>query len=284
MTTDLIQRLRTRPTGDPYLHMMVHEAADELERLRAQVAPAKPTPEMLKAGRDAVVIAVAGDICKLAEAEVALIWAAMLAASPAAPAQQADDMHSCGDQCQRPACVEARQSLTVGGEPVAGVQVQGSTIYVLNANGANRWWATVQPGQDDDGKRVSDAECEAIARQLAAHPAAQAEPLFWYRPCGDGLYEGPHHHNSVGGKMLRDEKPGAWVPLYPGAAPAHHPAQGLEATRELLDALDAADEGCTDGGLGPGWQNGHGIECGARIAAARQAARAALAQAQKEQP
>jgi hypothetical protein len=32
--SDLIERLRTRPTGDPYLHMMVHEAADEIERLR----------------------------------------------------------------------------------------------------------------------------------------------------------------------------------------------------------------------------------------------------------
>lgn len=31
----LVERLRTRPTGDPYLHMMVHEAADEIERLRA---------------------------------------------------------------------------------------------------------------------------------------------------------------------------------------------------------------------------------------------------------
>jgi hypothetical protein len=30
----LVERLRTRPTGDPYLHMMVHEAADEIERLQ----------------------------------------------------------------------------------------------------------------------------------------------------------------------------------------------------------------------------------------------------------
>lgn len=36
--SDIVERLRTRPTGDPYLHMMVHEAADEIERLRAEVA------------------------------------------------------------------------------------------------------------------------------------------------------------------------------------------------------------------------------------------------------
>lgn len=46
---------------------------------------------------------------------------------------------------------------------------------------------------------------------------ASAQPLFWFRPCRDGLYEGPHHNNSIGGRMLRDEKPGEWVPLY--AAP-----------------------------------------------------------------
>lgn len=34
-TPTLVERLRTRPTGDPYLHMMAHEAADEIERLRA---------------------------------------------------------------------------------------------------------------------------------------------------------------------------------------------------------------------------------------------------------
>lgn len=57
-------------------------------------------------------------------------------------------------------------------EAVARVRVQSRTIYVLNARGTNRWWATVNPGQDDDGKRVPDAECEAIARQLvSSHPA-----------------------------------------------------------------------------------------------------------------
>lgn len=34
---DLLVRLRTRPTGDPHLHALVHEAADEIERLRAEI-------------------------------------------------------------------------------------------------------------------------------------------------------------------------------------------------------------------------------------------------------
>lgn len=44
--------------------------------------------------------------------------------------------------------------------------VERSSIYELNARGTNRWWAHVQAGQDDDGKRISEAECEAIARCL----------------------------------------------------------------------------------------------------------------------
>lgn len=34
--SDLVERLRTRPTGDPYLHMMVHEDADRIEALTAE--------------------------------------------------------------------------------------------------------------------------------------------------------------------------------------------------------------------------------------------------------
>ena len=36
------------------------------------------------------------------------------------------------------------------------------------------------------------------------------------------MYEGPVHNNSVGGKMLRDEKPNEWKPLFttPQAQPA----------------------------------------------------------------
>jgi hypothetical protein len=39
------------------------------------------------------------------------------------------------------------------------------------------------------------------------------------------MYEGPVHNNSVGGKMLRDEKPDEWKPLYaiPPAAPTVQP-------------------------------------------------------------
>lgn len=44
MTNDikgLVERLRTRPTGDPVLHALVHEAADEIERLSSALAQEK---------------------------------------------------------------------------------------------------------------------------------------------------------------------------------------------------------------------------------------------------
>jgi Lar family restriction alleviation protein len=71
----------------------------------------------------------------------------------------------------------------------------------------------------------ADEAGQSAQQAPAAQPVADAVPLFWYRPCRDGLYEGPHHHNSVGGRMLRDEKPGEWVPLYAGAAPVAQQAE-----------------------------------------------------------
>lgn len=78
-----------------------------------------------------------------------------------------------------------------------------------------------------------DATCPMRANRMKvwAHmldaaprpPAAQErKPLFWVRLLRDGLYEGPVHANSVGGKMMRDEKPDEWHPLYLGTIEAAH--------------------------------------------------------------
>jgi regulator of replication initiation timing len=57
------------------------------------------------------------------------------------------------------------------------------------------------------------AERDELRAKLAA--LEKQEPMFWVRLVGsDGLYEGPVHHKSVGGKMMREEKPGEWKPLY----------------------------------------------------------------------
>lgn len=51
---------------------------------------------------------------------------------------------------------------------------------------------------------------------IAPQPPAisEGQPLFWVRLLKEGMYEGPVHNNSVGGKMLRNEKPSEWFPLY----------------------------------------------------------------------
>lgn len=84
-----------------------------------------------------------------------------------------------------------------------------------------------------------EAELEAVGaggvQRLAAAPQA-AVPLFWVRLLRDGLYEGPVHNNSVGGKMLRDEKPGEWHPLYLHAA-TQPAAQGMEQDAARYQAI-----------------------------------------------
>lgn len=55
------------------------------------------------------------------------------------------------------------------------IQRSGSTLYVLNSAGCNRWSAQVQPGRTDDDERVSDEECEQIAVILADRAARAAD-------------------------------------------------------------------------------------------------------------
>lgn len=60
----------------------------------------------------------------------------------------------------------------------------------------------------------------------------------------------------------------------------------LDAVRGALEkltfAVDFAEDGCTNGGFGPGYENGLGIECGSVLASARIEARAALRGASHE--
>lgn len=44
------------------------------------------------------------------------------------------------------------------------------TVYALNKNHTNRIWLQVQPGRDDEGRRVSEDEVMRYARLIAAAP------------------------------------------------------------------------------------------------------------------
>ena len=63
-------------------------------------------------------------------------------------------------------------------------------------------------------------------RAVASTGQPPAEPMFWVRLLRAGLYEGPVHHNSAEGKMMREAKPDEWHPLYlhpEGTAPKAEP-------------------------------------------------------------
>ena len=76
-----------------------------------------------------------------------------------------------------------------------------------------------------------------VAAKAPAAPT-QAEPMFWVRLLRNGMYEGPVHHKSVGGKMMREEKPDEWHPLY--TAPPAPTEQQIGALQAELAGNEAA--------------------------------------------
>lgn len=100
-------------------------------------------------------------------------------------------------------------------------------------------WAYFSPTQHGEpgGLPVSPVQDEREAEK----PAASAEPMFWAR-FGRGRWEfdGPFHHYSIGGGMLRAEQCREWLPLYLGTAP--QPDRSL-----LRRVVDAAWQAATEG-------------------------------------
>jgi len=87
------------------------------------------------------------------------------------------------------------------------------------------------------GANYAMSVAQSLATRAALESAKQAEmaqPLFWYRPRSDGLYEGPIHNAQI--ESVRKES-GAWVPLH-----AHPPTPSA-----LLEAAEYHCIGYIDG-------------------------------------
>lgn len=114
-----------------------------------------------------------------------------------------------------------------GGEPVAALIRHRSlqTEARIAHDGCDHYsdWSDWEPATVQHALAVTDPARNTHpllweARLLVdcqPQPAAQQEPLFWYRPRSDGLYEGPIHNAQI--ERARKES-GGWVPLYTQAA------------------------------------------------------------------
>ena len=110
-----------------------------------------------------------------------------------------------------------------GGEPVAALIRHRSlqTEARIAHDGCDHYsdWSDWEPATVQHALAVTDPARNTHpllweARLLVdcqPQPAAQQEPLFWYRPRSDGLYEGPIHNAQI--ERARKES-GGWVPLY----------------------------------------------------------------------
>lgn len=74
-----------------------------------------------------------------------------------------------------------------------------------------------------------DTTIEAQAAEIEQLRKAQGDPLFWYRPRSDGLYEGPIHNAQI--EKVRKES-GGWKPLY-----THPVAEQVEQLKAEIERL-----------------------------------------------
>lgn len=134
---------------------------------------------------------------------------------------------------------QARAALSAskqGGKAEGGTPQAAGAIDAREQEAMRMLWDDQQPEEKAHYLSVV-SRGQALALHKPTSEIDRRDPLFWYRPCGDNLYEGPHHTNSADGKILRSEKPDEWKPLYAAAAlasreeapPAAGAAQALEA-------------------------------------------------------
>lgn len=89
-------------------------------------------------------------------------------------------------------------------EEFGPIQRKNNLLYCLNSRGHNRWTALVQPGFDDDAKRVSDDECARVAQALAEIAVPLPETDYGLQPTGEKRREWLVNHRNTTGKSLKE--------------------------------------------------------------------------------
>ena len=120
----------------------------------------------------------------------------------------------------------------------------------------------------EQAARAAYAECERLRAKVAE--IERQEPVFWWRPCSDGTYEGPLHNNSI--ERVR-KLSGAWSPLY--ALPGAQPDQSVPDGWKLVPIEPTTDMICE---MERQWM------CGSQIDMAKREWKAACAAAPETKP
>lgn len=210
---DELERLRALDLANQGVIGDYHAERDalrgELDWLRAQVAtagwklvPVEPTQEML----DAVVTTLDDHLLgPAAEQQYREDWAAMLAASPAAPAQQAPDNNSLGKAGCFPAAEKTNPPLTVGDQN--SVTIERPDLFDLVRA------AYFSGGNNDDADTAAlhgeafDYANKTLTKFYASlAPAAQAEPAPGHLTRFDAVQRALDLASLIGGSIGQNDR------------------------------------------------------------------------------
>ena len=138
---------------------------------------------------------------------------------------------------ERMRCAQADNAVAQMAEELAALKGQEPSGWTYRKYSGEIDVVSEHFTSDKDEAFGNDRFSEPVYLAAGAQPVQQ-EPLFWYRPCSDGGYEGPISNGSIEDVRKRS---GAWIPLV--AAPVQAGAQERKplTDEEIKEATGSSD-------------------------------------------
>lgn len=204
----------------------------DLQEQQPAAAPVQGLPFGVGGGLVAIKTLLSRDPCVHASVAIEMIDAILNTTPPAAPAQFDVTIEDDAAKMLRDMLGDDRDDLS----PVRLLVGNGHSGYGLYAAQAEY--------QEEGAMLLAATRLQPFRVVKIVHectPALGQEPLFWYRPCSNGMYEGPIHNAQI--EEVRKQS-GAWVPLVPVTTPpaAQPAAQDEDWNDDLTKALFERDQ------------------------------------------